>query len=229
MQVTTSEAAAGWPAFSGPDRTWPGRGQARHQRRPRRSGHRDRRDPLRRRLATLPVALRREPGVRDPKDSWPWVKALSHSIYDQPDADTVHASSIASSTLWPTNSPPLQSTLKVPRRRLPLHFAFPKEIWRQIRSNKPNERLNREIRRRTDGGAMSPTAPGSSDSSDLSWPSNTTSGPLRPPLHRTRRPHPRPSRRHNHRRGGERARTPGPHGLTDTPNRGIPHTPPQRT
>ena len=28
--------------------------------------------------------------------------------------------------------------------------AFPKEIWRQIRSNSPRERLNRAIRRRTD-------------------------------------------------------------------------------
>jgi transposase-like protein len=28
--------------------------------------------------------------------------------------------------------------------------AFPKEIWRQIWSNDPNEQLNREIRRRTD-------------------------------------------------------------------------------
>ncbi len=26
-----------------------------------------------------------------PKSSWPWVKALLHSVYDQPDADAVNA------------------------------------------------------------------------------------------------------------------------------------------
>ena len=26
-----------------------------------------------------------------PKSSWPWVKALLHSVYDQPDADAVEA------------------------------------------------------------------------------------------------------------------------------------------
>jgi hypothetical protein len=33
-----------------------------------------------------------------PKSAWGWAKALLHSVYDQRDADAVHASSTGSST-----------------------------------------------------------------------------------------------------------------------------------
>ncbi len=85
-----------------------------------------------------------------PKSSWPWVKALLHSIYDQPDADAVHAQFDRVVDALAEKLPAVAEHLEGARADILAFTPFPKEVWRQIWSNNPNERLNREIRRRTD-------------------------------------------------------------------------------
>ena len=85
-----------------------------------------------------------------PKSSWGWVKALLHSIYDQPDAEAVHAQFDRVLDALAEKLPAVADHLDAARTDILAFTAFPKEIWRQIWSNNPNERLNREIRRRTD-------------------------------------------------------------------------------
>ncbi len=86
-----------------------------------------------------------------PKASWGWVKALLHSVYDQPDAKAVHAQfDRVIDTLADQAARRRRAPREDARADILAFTAFPKEIWRQIWSNNPNERLNREIRRRTD-------------------------------------------------------------------------------
>jgi transposase-like protein len=85
-----------------------------------------------------------------PKSSWGWVKALLHSVYDQPDADAVHAQFDRIVEALGDKLPDVADHLDTARADVLAFTSFPKEVWRQIWSNNPNERLNREIRRRTD-------------------------------------------------------------------------------
>ena len=88
MEVTSGEDGAGWLAFfRGLVAPRLDRHRARHLRRPRRPRRGDRRDPAGRELArTTPVSLM----SMTPKSSWPWVRTLLHSVYDQADATAVH-------------------------------------------------------------------------------------------------------------------------------------------
>ena len=156
LQVTSAEDGAGWLAFfrdlvargltgvklvTSDAHRGPGRG--------------DRRHPARRRLATVPHPLRGEPDVGDPESSWPWVKALLHSVYDQPDAAAVHAQFDRVLDALAEKLPAVADHLDAARADVLAFTAFPKEIWRQIWSNNPKSGS-------TGRSAAAPTSSGSS-------------------------------------------------------------------
>ena len=85
-----------------------------------------------------------------PKSSWPWVRTLLHSVFDQPDAESVGAQYDRIIDALADKLPKVADHLEQARTDLLAFTAFPKQIWRQIWSNNPQERLNKEIRRRTD-------------------------------------------------------------------------------
>ncbi|QGH70779.1 IS256 family transposase [Pseudactinotalea sp. HY158] len=91
-----------------------------------------------------------------PKSMWPAVKAMLHSVYDQPDAPSVQAQFDRLIEYVDEKLPDAAEHLTGAREDILAFTAFPKDVWTQIWSNNPQERLNREIRRRTDSVGIFP-------------------------------------------------------------------------
>jgi putative transposase len=85
-----------------------------------------------------------------PKSAQPWVATLVRTVFDQPDTDAVHAQFARVLDSIAGKFPDAAEHLDDARDDLLAFTAFPRELWRQIWSNNPQERLNKEIRRRTD-------------------------------------------------------------------------------
>lgn len=85
-----------------------------------------------------------------PKSAQPWVATLVRTIFDQPAAEQVRAQHTWVVDALAGRYPAAAEHLEAAREDLLAFAAFPREVWRQIWSNNPQERLNKEIRRRTD-------------------------------------------------------------------------------
>jgi putative transposase len=85
-----------------------------------------------------------------PKSAQPWVATMVRTIFDQPDAASVRAQFGRVVQAIEAKFPDAAMHLDDARDDLLAFAGFPHEVWRQIWSNNPQERLNKEIRRRTD-------------------------------------------------------------------------------
>jgi transposase-like protein len=108
--------------------------------------------------ATLPGAswqrcrthLMRNLLTRVPKAAQGFVATMVRSIFAQPDADTVREQYLRVIAQLEERFPEAAELLAEVEPELLAFTGFPKEHWRQLWSNNSLERLNKEIRRRTD-------------------------------------------------------------------------------
>jgi len=88
--------------------------------------------------------------IRVPKSAQTLVATLVRSIFAQPDSDAVWAQHGRMVEQLTERFPAAAELLAEAGPDVLAFATFPREHWRQIWSNNPQERLNREVRRRTD-------------------------------------------------------------------------------
>jgi putative transposase len=88
--------------------------------------------------------------TRVPKSAQSFVATMVRTIFAQPDAQTVHEQHARIVAQLEERFPDAAALLDQAAPDLLAFTAFPKDHWRQLWSNNSLERLNKEIRRRTD-------------------------------------------------------------------------------
>ena len=85
-----------------------------------------------------------------PKRAQPWVATMIRTIYQQPSPEEVHAQHQRVVAQLEERFPEAAGRLEEAGADILASTAFPVAHWKQVWSNNPQERLNKEIRRRTD-------------------------------------------------------------------------------
>jgi len=151
LDVVTAEAGAGWLAFL---RGLVARG-LRGVQLAISDAHAGLRDAI---AATVPGAgwqrcrthFMRNLLTKVPKSAAGLVATLVRMIFAQPDAELTRAQHARVVEQLAVRWPAAAELLQTAEADLLAFTHFPKEHWRQIWSNNPQERLNRELKRRTD-------------------------------------------------------------------------------
>ena len=94
-----------------------------------------------------------------PRSAQPWVATMVRTIYQQPSAEEVHMQMERVVDQLSDRFPDASSMLAEAGADILAFTAFPGAHWKQVWSNNPQERLNKEIRRRTDVVGIFPNRP----------------------------------------------------------------------
>ena len=97
--------------------------------------------------------------TRVPRSAQPWVATMVRTIYQQPSAEEVHSQLEKVVDQLSDRFPQASSMLAEDGADVLAFTGFPGTHWKQVWSNNPQERLNKEIRRRTDVVGIFPNRP----------------------------------------------------------------------
>jgi transposase-like protein len=92
-----------------------------------------------------------------PKGAQQMVAATIRTVFVQPDPDAAHEQWRRVADQLRPRFPRLAQLLDEAEEEVLAYLAFPQEHWKQIWSNNPLERLNKEVKRRTDVVGIFPT------------------------------------------------------------------------
>ena len=97
--------------------------------------------------------------TRVPRSAQPWVATMVRTIYQQPSPQEVHSQFEKVVEQLAERFPQASSMLAEDGADVLAFTGFPGAHWKQVWSNNPQERLNKEIRRRTDVVGIFPNRP----------------------------------------------------------------------